>query len=216
MTISNEALKRISARCASRWDRFYVPSKLRTDPVYGAVLDEVSGSTLPLLDIGCGIGLLTQFLREHGHSVPMIGFDYDEAKIERAKQMAADFENVGFSVGDARRDLPEHNGHVIILDILQFFVPEEQDSLLREAARRVSEHGKLIIRSGVCDDSWRHKVTIAGDVLAKATQWMKSGPVCYPTTEQFQRVLGEAGLKVRVKPLWGGTPFNNHLIVGER
>ena len=216
MTISTKALHRIAARCTTRWDRHYVPAKLRSDPVYRAALDEVRGSDLPILDIGCGIGLLTHFLREHDHVVPMTGFDYDERKIASAVQMAAGFQDASFSVGDARRDLPEHSGHVLILDILQFFSPEEQNALLREAARRVAPKGKLIIRSGLQDDSWRHRITVAGDLLAKWTRWMKSGPVAYPTREQFGRVLGECGLRVRVQPMWGGTPFNNHLIVAER
>lgn len=216
MTISREALQRISARCVSRWDRFYVPSKLRTDPVYGAVLNEVRGSRLPVLDVGCGIGLLTHCLREHEHVVPMIGFDFDERKIASATQMAQGFEHVAFSVGDARSELPAHHGHVVILDILQFFEPDEQDALLRAAALRVALNGKLIIRSGLRDQTWRHRVTVIGDVLAKATRWMRSGPVSYPTSAQFERVLGECGLRLRVTPMWGGTPFNNHLIVGER
>ena len=38
----------------SRWDQGYVASKLRTDPLYTALADELWGSDLPLLDLGCG------------------------------------------------------------------------------------------------------------------------------------------------------------------
>ena len=89
-------------------------------------------------------------------------------------------------------------------------------SLLRAAAARVAHGGRLIIRTGLQDDSWRFRITVAGDWLAKLTLWMKSAPVCYPERALFESVLGEAGLKVRLLPLWGGTPFNNHLIVAER
>lgn len=216
MTLSEPALKTIATRCCRRWDRFYVPAKLRSDPVYGAVASELKDSPLPVLDIGCGIGLLAQYLRELGHIVPIRGFDYDARKIDSATTMTADLDDVSFHVGDARKDLPPHHGHVVILDILQFFTPVEQDALLHEAAQRVSAGGKLIIRSGLQDDSWRYRITVLGDVLAKATAWMKSGPVAYPTEAQFERVLGAAGLQVKVMPLWGGTPFNNYLIVAQR
>jgi hypothetical protein len=76
--------------------------------------------------------------------------------------------------------------------------------------------GKLVIRSCLRDDSGRFRITVAGDWLAKLTFWMKAAPVCYPDRELFESVLGSAGLKVRVEPLWGGTPFNNHLIAAER
>ena len=67
----------------------------------------------------------------------------------------------------------------------------------------------MIIRSGLCENTWRHRVTIFGDWLAKLTFWMKAAPVCYPTREQFERVLSANGLRVRIQPLWGRTPFNN-------
>jgi SAM-dependent methyltransferase len=215
MTLSSASLKRIADRAPGTWDWHYIKIKLATDPVYAAVARELSGSTLPLLDIGCGIGLVAHYLREAGHAVPVTGIDFDPRKIASAQAMAADMKDCRYTVGDARRDLPDHHGHVIILDILQFFQPTEQDDLLRSAASRVAPGGKLIIRSGLADGSWRHRVTALGDWFAKVTFWMKSGPVGYPTTEQFQRVLGDAGLHVTFTPLWGKMPFNNYLIVAE-
>ena len=46
----------------------------------------------------------------------------------------------GKGVDDERKirsAMPAQHGHVVILDILQFFKPEEQDTLLRLATRRV-------------------------------------------------------------------------------
>lgn len=213
-----ECLEKIASLCKPRWDRSYTRSKLRSDPVYGAVMREIAGSTLPLLDIGCGIGLLSHYLRACDHSVPVTGFDYDHRKITAARSMAAlaGHEQLSFTAGDARTDMPEFQGHVVILDILQFFTEPEQDALLTAAAQRVAPGAKLIIRSGLRDDSWRFRITVLGDYLAKICLWMKAGPTCYPDAPQFQRVLEAAGLRVRIEPMWGGTPFNNFLIVGER
>ena len=212
MKLSDQALGQIAARCRKRWDRHYVPIKLATDPVYAAVADWVLPTALPVLDIGCGIGLLTHYLRGLGFEDSITGFDYDARKIESAKEMAEGLPNVTFSVGDARTQLPPHAGHVVILDILQFFQTEEQNLLLRAAAERVAPGGCLVIRSGICDDTWRYRVTVAGDWLAKATLWMKSGPVAYPALQQFEETLQACGLQVSWQPLWGGTPFNNYLI----
>jgi len=66
MKLSDQALGQIAARCRKRWDRHYVPIKLATDPVYAAVADLVLPTALPVLDIGCGIGLLTHDLRGLG------------------------------------------------------------------------------------------------------------------------------------------------------
>lgn len=211
----------ITARLASyfpgRWDRHYVPAKLRSDPLYGAVYDELRTSDLPLLDLGCGLGLLALYLRESGLHFPIHGLDYDQRKIDGARHAVTqgNYKGLHFDHHDARRGLPEHLGNVTILDILQFFDPAEQETLLKLAADRVAPGGKLVIRSGLRDLSWRFKITVAGDILAKVTNWMKAGPGHYPTAEDFQRILSPFG-KVRVEPLWGGTPFNNHLVVLER
>lgn len=198
------------------WDRTYVSSKVKTDPLYGAVYEELSNSELPLLDLGCGLGLLAFYLRERGLAFPIRGLDYDPRKIESAKRVTSllSHREVSFATHDAREGLPDHTGNVSILDILQFFTPPEQETLLGLAAARLAPGGKLVIRSGLRDESWRFKVTVAGDLLAKASFWMKAAPTHYPTSEDFERILSPYGT-VRIVPLWGGTPFNNHLIVLE-
>ncbi len=212
------ALKRIAAHGPRRNERFYAAVKLRTDPVYAAVTRELAESALPVLDIGCGIGLLAMYLRESGFASAVTGFDYDVRKIVSAQEMVSrgGYEGLSYMNGDARTGLPEFSGHVVILDILQFFTREEQTALLSVAASRVAQGGRLIIRTCLRDESTRFRITVAGDWLAKLTSWMKEAPVYYPDRALFESVLGAAGLSVRVKPLWGGTPFNNHLVVAER
>jgi 2-polyprenyl-3-methyl-5-hydroxy-6-metoxy-1,4-benzoquinol methylase len=206
--------KKIAALFPGRWDRNYVAAKLRTDPLYSALADHLRHSALPLLDLGCGLGLLAFFLREEGIQVPILGLDYDSRKIDSARRATASSKaaDLTFSYHDARSGLPEHRGNVSILDILQFFTPLEQESLLKLAASRVAPGGKLIIRSGLRDASWRFKITVLGDWLAKATFWMKAAPTHYPTPGDFQQILAPFGT-VEISPLWGRTPFNNHLIV---
>lgn len=210
--------ERIARLCDRRWDYHYTRSKLRTDPVYAAVAAAIAARPLPVLDIGCGIGLLGHYLSSCGMEAPLTGFDYDERKIRAARVMAerAGHSHLSFSAGDARTGLPEFSGHVVILDILQFFTPAEQNALLAAAAARVAPGASLVIRSGLRADNWRFRVTVWADYLARATRWMKAAPTCYPDAAQFHAALEAAGLEVMIRPLWGGTPFHNHLITGTR
>jgi hypothetical protein len=41
---------------------------------------------------------------------------------------------------------------------------------------------------------------------------MKAAPTHYPTSGDFQKILSPFG-NLEISPLWGGTPFNNHLII---
>lgn len=209
--------KKLAAPFPGTWDRSYVATKVKTDPLYGAVYEELRTSELPLLDLGCGLGLLAFYLRERGLNFPIRGLDYDSRKIVSADKVAAALvhRDLSFATHDARSGLPEHTGNVSILDILQFFTPAEQETLLNLAAARVAPGGKLVIRSGLRDDSGRFKITVFCDYIAKASFWMKAAPTHYPTADDFTRILSPHG-KVRVEPLWGKTPFNNHLIVLEK
>jgi 2-polyprenyl-3-methyl-5-hydroxy-6-metoxy-1,4-benzoquinol methylase len=210
-------VKTIAALYDGHWNRHYTASKLRTDPLYRALHTALAESPLPLLDLGCGLGISAFYLRSHGITVPIHGLDYDARKIVAARRAAekSGAADLTFSQHDARTGLPGHRGNVSILDILQFFTPAEQETLLRQAADRVAPGGKLVIRSGLRDASARFRITIAGDLLAKATFWMKAAPTHYPAAEDFHRILAPYGV-VKISPLWGKTPFNNHLIVLSR
>jgi 2-polyprenyl-3-methyl-5-hydroxy-6-metoxy-1,4-benzoquinol methylase len=215
--MKEEDRRKIAALFPGRFDRNYVASKLRTDPLYDALVENLRDSHLPLLDLGCGLGLLAFSLRCEGIEVPIHGVDYDTRKVEMAGLAASRFggDGLSFSPHDLRNGAPEHLGNVCMLDILQFFDASEQERLLKSVCSRVAPGGKLIIRSGLRDDSMRFKITVLGDLLAKATFWMKAGPTHYPTAEDFQRILSPFG-NVAVSPLWGKTPFNNHLVVLDR
>ena len=208
---------KLARQFGSRWHRHYVRSKLRTDPLYDGVFEELKREQLPLLDLGCGLGLLAFYLRERGLDFPILGIDYDERKIADAARLAAANDAAGggrleFRVGDAREGIPEFQGNVTILDILQFFLPEEQDRLLTNAASCVAPGGKLVIRSTLREGGWRFRVTRLGDYLAKATLWMKASPVHYPTEASIRATLEPCGMVGECRPLWGRTPFSNYLL----
>ncbi len=209
---------RISSLCQGFVVKRYTRGKLRSDPLYEGVFRELETRDHPLLDIGCGMGILAMYLRERGWENPVSGFDYDESKITdgRAMLKRGGYGKITLDQGDARTSLPEHSGDVTILDILQFFDRSEQEELLRQAGKRLAPGGKLIIRSGLYEKNVRFGITWLVDLFAKATFWMKAAPVHYPTREFFQKVLAAEGFTVEIRPFWGYTPFNNFMIVARR
>ncbi len=218
MTERHRIARRIASLCDGFMVKRYTRGKLLTDPLYEGVHRELEGSAHPLLDIGCGMGILAMYLRERKWNNPVAGFDYDRTKITDGKAMLekSEYAMIALKEGDARTSLPDHLGDVTILDILQFFDPTEQRALLQLASARVAPGGRLIIRSGLLDRNVRFAITWLVDLFAKATFWMKAAPVHYPTREFFQEVLESEGFQVEIKPLWGITPFNNFMILAKR
>jgi len=209
-----EIARRVANRYRRPWHRDYARSKLRLDPAYAFVADIVVDG-MPLLDVGCGLGLLGFYLRERGWRGAYLGVDFDAPKIAEARRAANGQRDLAFDDGAAQR-LPGFHGHVALLDVLHYLEREEQVALLREAAARVAPGAALVVRSVLRDRGWRFRATVIEEWFLHALRWMPSPAKHYPVREDIERPLRDAGLVVEVHPLWGNTPFNSFVIVARR
>lgn len=200
----------IAAKYPTRFLRSYVRAKLARDPVYEAVLAHVRGHDEPLLDVGCGVGVLEAFLRERGVDVPMVGIDSDAGKVAVARQVVPDAD---FRECDAL-DLPPFHGTVVMLDLLHYLTSEEQQRLLALALDRSS--GTVIIRDAVRDGTLRYRATVAQETFARAVRWLRVPRLNFPTVEQIVAPFHDRGFEIAVAPMWGKTPLNNYLFVFNR
>ncbi|MBL8262281.1 MAG: methyltransferase domain-containing protein [Xanthomonadaceae bacterium] len=202
----------------NRYDYYYVGAKLRSDPLYPGVLHALRGTTAPVLDLGCGLGLLAHTLRQDGQSQVYRGVDNDSAKILRAGRVAtkAGLRDTHFEVVDLANTLPTHTGSVAILDVLQYLDAESQRGLLHAVARMLEGDARLVMRAALDGGGRRSRTTRITDRLANLIGWMGSRPRHYPTREGLEAILGEAGLRTEFRPLYGNTPFNHWLIVAQR
>jgi trans-aconitate methyltransferase len=202
----------------NRYDYYYTRSKLRTDPLYPAVISVLGETRAPVLDLGCGLGLLAHTLRAAGCMLPYVGVDRDADKIARAQRIAAacGFSDVRFDTADLAAGPPVHRGSVAVLDMLQFLDPTAQTALLRAAAAMLDDDGVLAIRNTLADDSRRARTSLLADRMSHLIGWMQFRPRSYPSLASLRGVLEGEGLRVQARPLYGNTPFNNWLIVARR
>lgn len=202
----------------NRWNYFYSRTKLASDPLYPAVAEALRGSTAPLLDLGCGIGLLALALRHAGIELPYRGVDFDATKITHARRAAGrvGLVDVAFDVVDLAHGLPRHHGSVALLDVLQYLDAAAQARLLEGAIAMLAPAGRLVIRSGLDDGGARIRTTDAFDRFASRVGWMKTSPQRYPREAELRAAFERAGLRSTFRPLRGNMPFNNFLVVAER
>jgi len=207
----------------NRWDQHYTRAKLGSDPLYPGVCAALRGSGAPVLDLGCGLGLLAHALRADGQAIGYRGIDLDAAKIARARRAAtrAGLADVSFEaqdLADPAFDLARlgHRGNVAVLDVLQFVPVEARRPLLEKMSAMLLPGSRLVIRTGLADGSRRARITRAVDVFSRVVGWMGATPGGYPEPEMLRAVFGAAGLRSRFTPLYGRTPFNNWLVVATR
>jgi 2-polyprenyl-3-methyl-5-hydroxy-6-metoxy-1,4-benzoquinol methylase len=218
--VNAPAQREIAARIAARYKwpshRSYIRGKLRWDPLFAAIVPLLVDSPRALLDIGCGLGLLGQYLRERGAHAPYRGLDLDARKIEEAREASrrADFD-LAFEHASAEA-LPEFSGDVTLFDVLHYLPSDAQHRVLAAAAARIADGGVLLIRNVLREDSWRFRVTVAEERIARLLGWMRTPPSHFPLREEIEDPLRAMGFAVQTEPLWGRTPFNSYLITARR
>lgn len=208
--------RRAAAQRYRKWPNFYyyAQGKIALDPAYPAVADALAGSARPLLDIGCGMGLLTAYLRGRGHRAAVAGLDVDGEKIALAAQVLSG-EGASFRTGDAR-ELPPHEGDVVMLDVLHYFDDAEQKRLLENVAHRVAPGGAALIRIALEENNWRCTLTRWEEELIKWAKWIPVQGRNFPTRDEVMAPFLEQGFTADCRPMWGLTPFNSYFFAFRR
>jgi SAM-dependent methyltransferase len=203
----NELAGEVAARYPTRFLRIYARAKIRTDPVYDAVFDRLRLNDEPLLDVGCGVGILPLYLRARGFTAAIQGVDHDERKIAIARAVMPD---AAFVTGDARTAM-NRGGTVVLLDLLHYLTSREQSEILTAAAEHATT---VIIRDALRDGSWRYRMTYAQEMFSRLVRWLRAERLHFPTRGEVLEPF--AGFDAEVVPLYGRTPFNNYLFVFRR
>lgn len=192
----------------------YAIGKLSLDPAYPFVRKELKNSPRPLLDIGCGMGLLAAYLRTAGHRPRITGLDIDDTKVQLAQSLLGP-DNASFATADAL-DMPEHSGDIVVLDVLHYFNDEDQQALLEKIAERLAPGGTAFIRVTLKENTWRFRFTKAEEWFVHAVRWIPVMGSNFPTREKVLAPFQRLGIEGHVQPMWGYTPFNSYLFTFRR
>jgi 2-polyprenyl-3-methyl-5-hydroxy-6-metoxy-1,4-benzoquinol methylase len=218
MSIMDAALYRIANSYEHWLQRRYIKGKLAVDPAYAATAALVKNRPMPLLDIGCGIGLLGRYLHAQGAVTRYLGVDSDVRKIEAGQRALHLSELDGVlqlrhAQGVMRQPI---RGHVALLDVLHYLPRDGQRALLDNAIAHLAPGGLLVIRNVLRERSWRYALTRVSEFFLSASGWMRVGAQHYPSADELRSQLERDGLLVSIRPLHGKTPFDCYLLVAER
>jgi 2-polyprenyl-3-methyl-5-hydroxy-6-metoxy-1,4-benzoquinol methylase len=211
------ACVRVAARFSQRWLRNYVRGKLRRDQIYQAAYALLRDSAAPILDVGCGVGLLAFYLRERACGQPVLGLDVDVRKIRHGSTIAArHYRDVDLRFHDVAKTIPEFSGNVVLFDVLHYLPHPKQTALLGHLADCVEPGGVLIIRDCPRDTHPRYSITWLAEKFAQAISWNVASPLHFPSRASLAEAFGAAEFERESRPLWGASPFNNHIFIFRR
>jgi len=137
---------------------WYLRVKLKLENSY-APFNELIPSKGTVLDLGCGYGFLCYMLQFLSEDRMITGVDYDEEKIETAKNGYLKTERLQFYCADVTTFPLDNYDTMIVSDVLHYLAVADQDALLKRCFGALNEGGRLIIREGNADLGRRHAGT---------------------------------------------------------
>jgi 2-polyprenyl-3-methyl-5-hydroxy-6-metoxy-1,4-benzoquinol methylase len=199
--------------------RLHVNLRWRSCP-FVSVADHVPASG-PVLDVGCGHGLLSCYLALAGPAREVVGIDVDEARIDVARRAGRRAAGHGAKVrfGVARPgELPDGPWAAIaIVDVLYLLPRAAQRLLLAECAGRLAPGGVLVVKEMDVSPRWKAALARAQETIAVRLLAITTGEhIGFTPPRELAQWLEEAGLAVEHLPLHRGRPHPHHLLVGTR
>jgi trans-aconitate methyltransferase len=215
-------------RSAGRFAFHFARGKLRGDPVFSGILQRgLLQSRSRILDLGCGQGLLTAWLRAacsiHDAGLwpkewpapprpqSIAGIELKHADVQRARRALGG--DCGVVQGDIRQHSYGNADAVVILDVLHYMNDAAQREVLRRVRDILPVGGLLLLRIGDAEGGIRFRCSQWVDqtiMLLRGHAWVRT--FCR-SLAAWQRLLAENGFESHTIPMSEGTPFANVLLV---
>lgn len=206
-----------AGRFARRYEREFVRRKLRYDPIFRTLPRLIPDGT-DVCDVGCGRGLLLAVLAARGHRGTLWGSDWDEARLATARHLSGERGDVQLARADAR-SAPIPDADVLVLvDLLHYLAPPEQDAVLEAALRRLRPGGRLLLRDMDVSPGagWRGGLHRVQERLTTALGVNRGERVAPPDLDAIQAHLAGRGFSVRSQRIAGWFGSTDRLLVADR
>jgi 2-polyprenyl-3-methyl-5-hydroxy-6-metoxy-1,4-benzoquinol methylase len=211
------ACARVAMQFRPGWLRSYVRNKLRSDRIYPEAYNLLARSAEPILDVGCGVGLLAFYLRERACAQPILGLDLDARKIGCGAEIAnRRYRDVELRLHNVETALPEFRGNVALFDVLHYLPQPRQIALLTRLTERVAPGGLLIIRDALREMRPRYWITWLAEKFAQTISWNIDIALHFPSRASIDDIFDGREFERASRPLWGASPFNNHIFIFRR
>ena len=119
-----------------------------------------------IIELGCGPGLMSNYLALKLKNIKVIGLDLDENKIKIAKTTRKDRTNIDFMVKDACLGMLPSAG-VIMTDFLHHLPKSEHSTLLDVIYKNLEKDGRLVILEvdPSIKPAWKYWITYLSDII---------------------------------------------------
>jgi len=136
------------------WERWHVKLRWRLCPFL-----QIAGyvpEAARVVDIGCGRGLLANYLAISSASREVTGIDKQVRRLEAARNSIRGRSNIHFRLQDALDLRREKFDVIVISDMLHHLTYSQQEKLLEHCCRILPEGGLLLLEDVTPDPKWKY------------------------------------------------------------
>lgn len=199
---------------------FYVWAKLTWDPLAPSLFQ--IAQTNPrfgrVLDLGAGRGQFALLLMELGEVNQVGASDHDKEKVQILERVSREDCNLPFHVEVA--DLAQSvwteasADTVLLLDVLHYLPPGDQDVVLERACRALAPGGRLLLREANEDKSGGARAAKWFESLGRRIGMNRGRVLAFTPPRHFMERTTAFGLTL--ESMRGAGPLDNVLIVARR
>ena len=153
-----------------------------------------------IVDLGCGHGVLANYMALRSPKRRVIGFDQNAYRIEVARSIG--LPNAEFRCGNLFEAEPVECETIVVADVLHHLRSfEEGEELLRRCCERLPPGGLLVVKEIAKRPLWKFLCTRPVDLV------FYPGRVYFRSREEFGEIFRRLGLSWEFVPLHRGRPL---------
>ncbi len=203
-------------RGASAGDRLHVRVRWATCPV--PEIDAEVPTTGRVLEVGCGHGLVSDYLAISCPAREVMGVDIDERKLEVARaaagRLAAAAPTLRFASSSDGAVPPGPWDAIVIVDVLYLLDSDHELALLDACAAELAPGGVLVLKETDVVPRAKHRIAKAQEVLATRVLRITEGDsLTFTPIAELAAHLADRGLAVAVRRVDAGYPHPHSLLV---
>jgi len=161
-----------------------------------------------ILDLGCGYGLLANFLILKFDKRRVIGIDDSKTRLNIAKKTIRGRKNIEFIKKNiCNFNLPVCQG-AVISDFLHHLPEKVSAELLKKIYRSLDKKGRFILQEVDRKPCWKYLTTLTIDRILNPGQKLNYQPAKY-----WQKLLKEVGFNVKIIPAHKGLPLADVIFI---
>jgi len=172
-----------------------------------------------ILELGCGHGLMANFLSLESAGREVLGTDISREKIASARKTIGERKNIGFE----RRGIQDSSNFkkswrcILILDVLYLLPLEKWKPVITQCYHALEKGGILLLKEQGTRPRLKYLLNLFQEFLAVCILHLTEGAVLtFPGQDAIENLLRKTGFSVKVKHIHKGFSHPHILFICQR